>query len=51
VRNYHQKVVARYGSPIDRNQAPDEALIERHVVRVAMIGPAPLHDLACTADP
>jgi hypothetical protein len=51
VRNYHQKVVARYGSSIDPDQTPDEALIERHAVRVPILGPAPSHDPACATGP
>jgi hypothetical protein len=51
VRDYHQKVVARYGSLIDLDQPPDAALIERHAVRVPMVGPAPSYDLACAAGP
>jgi hypothetical protein len=49
VRDYHQKVVARYGSSIDPDQTPDEALIEAHAVRVPIVGPAPSHDPACAA--
>jgi hypothetical protein len=51
VGDYHQRVVARYGSPIDPHQAPDEALIERDAVRVAIVGPAPSDDPACAAGP
>jgi hypothetical protein len=45
----YQKVVARYGSPIDRHRSPDEGLIERDAVRVPITGPAPENDPACAA--
>jgi hypothetical protein len=50
VQDYRQ-VVARYGSPIDPGQAPDEALIERHAVRAPIVGPAPSNDPPCAPGP
>ena len=41
VRDHRQRAVAPYGSPIDPDQKPDEAMIGRHVPRVAIAGPAP----------
>jgi hypothetical protein len=49
VRDY-ETVVARYGS-IDLEQAPDEALIERHAVRAPIVGPPPPNDPPCAAGP
>jgi hypothetical protein len=51
VQDYRRKVVARYGSPIDLGQSPDEALIERDAVRVAITGPPPTNDPACAPGP
>jgi len=51
VEDYHQIVVARYGSSIDLDQSTDEALIERDAVRLAITGPPPTNDPACGAGP
>jgi hypothetical protein len=51
VRDYRDKVVARYGSPIDRDEPPDQALIERNALRVPVTGPAPKDVPACAAGP
>jgi hypothetical protein len=51
VQDYRRKVVARYGSPIDLGQSPDEALIERDAVRVTITGPPPTNDPACAPGP
>jgi hypothetical protein len=51
VQDYYGKVVARYGSPLDRDVTPDEALIERRAVWVAVAGPVPEGDPACVDGP
>jgi hypothetical protein len=51
VHDYREKVVARYGSPIDPDESPDEALIERDALRVPIMGPAPNDDPACADGP
>jgi hypothetical protein len=51
VQDYRRKVVARYGSPIDLDESPDEGLIERDAVRVATTGPPPTNDPACAPGP
>jgi hypothetical protein len=51
VKDYYEKAVARSGSPIDPDEQPDEELIERGAVRVALTGPAPERDRACAAGP
>ena len=51
VRDYRAKVVPRYGSPIDLNKSPDEALIERHGLRAPIVGPAPKDNPACASGP
>jgi hypothetical protein len=51
VQDYHQKVVARYGSPIDPDQPTDEALIKRHSIYAAIVGPPPTNEPACAAGP
>jgi hypothetical protein len=48
VHDYEQEV-ARYGSPIDTRRPPDEALIERHGLRVPIVGSAPANGPACVA--
>jgi hypothetical protein len=49
--DYYAKVVARYGSPIDRDDPPDQALIERHAVWVAITGTALEDDPICVDGP
>jgi hypothetical protein len=51
VHDYRRIVVARYGSPIDPDQPPDEALIKRHSIYAAIVGPPPTNDPACAAGP
>jgi hypothetical protein len=51
VGDYYEKVVARYGLPIDPEQTPDKALIERYALRVPIVGPAPSDEPACAAGP
>jgi hypothetical protein len=51
VRDYREKVVSRYGSPIDPSEAPDKALIERSALGVPIVGQAPADDPACAAGP
>lgn len=50
VRDYREKVVARYGLPIDQHQSTDEAMIERNALHVPT-GPPPSDDRACAAGP
>ncbi len=51
MRDYREKVVPRYGSPIDLSESPDEALIERHGLRAPIVGPAPQDNPACASGP
>ena len=51
VRDYQEKVVARYGSPIDLSEPPDEAMIERGALQRTIVGPAPADDPGCTSGP
>ena len=51
VRDYQEKVVARYGSPIDLSEPPDEAMIERGALQRTIVGPAPADDPGCASGP
>jgi hypothetical protein len=51
VRDYREKVVARFGLPIDQDQSTDEAMIERNALHVPVVGPPPSDDPGCAAGP
>ena len=51
VRDYQEKVVPRYGSPIDLSAPPDEAIIERGGLQALIVGPAPTDDVGCASGP
>jgi hypothetical protein len=51
VGDYQEKVVPRYGSPIDLSEPPDEAMIERGVLPAPVVGPAPADDPGCASGP
>jgi hypothetical protein len=51
VEDYREKVVPRYGSPIDLSEAPDEGMIDRSALRVPIVGPAPRDEPACATGP
>ena len=51
LRDYYEKVVPRYGSPIDTDESPDEGLIERNALSVPIMGPEPKNAPACAAGP
>jgi hypothetical protein len=51
MQDYYEKVVPRYGSPIGTDETPDEGLIERNALGVAIMGPEPKNAPACAAGP
>ena len=51
VRDYQEKVVPRYGSPIDLSAPPDEAIIERGALQAPIVGPVPTDDVGCASGP
>jgi hypothetical protein len=51
VRDYQERVMPRYGSPIDLSEPPDEAMIERGVLPAPIVGPAPADDPGCASGP